>query len=189
MTTRTQQRAYIRRWLDRYPFTGISPQANADLRALEAQKLAQFGLGRSLVRHEVEQLVCWKFARAAYRNRALKGIQERQWRQAAACIGKAAQTLNDPDPNLPLDALLGIPGWGPAMSSVVLAVMKPDRFTIGDRRSLASLRRLGLMPSGPTTFQRSDWVPYLTACTDLVTLTGRTLREVDQALWVANGGH
>ena len=71
----------------------------------------------------------------------------------------------------------GIYRFGPAMSSVVLAACRPERFTVADSRALKTLRRLGLMPSGPPGFR-------LSACRTLAGQWGLSLGQVDRALWV-----
>jgi hypothetical protein len=78
----------------------------------------------------------------------------------------------------------GIYRFGPAMSSVVLAACRPDRFTIADSKALATLRGLGRMPPGPPGFRLDDWLPYLAACRMLARQCGLSLRQLDRALWV-----
>jgi hypothetical protein len=78
----------------------------------------------------------------------------------------------------------GIYRFGPAMSSVVLAACRPDRFTIADSKALATLRGLGRMPPGPPGFRLDDWLPYLGACRTLAGQCGLSLRQLDRALWV-----
>ena len=58
----------------------------------------------------------------------------------------------------------GIYRFGPAMSSVVLAACRPERFTVADSRALKTLRRLGRIPPGPAGFRLGDWLPYVSAC-------------------------
>jgi hypothetical protein len=61
----------------------------------------------------------------------------------------------------------GIYRFGPAMSSVVLATCRPERFTVADSRALSTLRRLGRMPPGAPTFRLDDWLPYLMPAPEL----------------------
>ncbi|MGO9382467.1 MAG: hypothetical protein ACLP4W_10340 [Mycobacterium sp.] len=44
------------------------------------------------------------------------------------------------------------------------------------------------MPPGLAVFRLSDWLPYLTACRVLARQCGLTLRQVDRALWIGDGG-
>lgn len=66
------------------------------------------------------------------------------------------------------------------MASAVLTVWQPDRYTVIDRRAVASLRRLGLWtdhdhwPSYPT---------YCDLCVDEAARLGVDLRTLDRALW------
>ena len=78
----------------------------------------------------------------------------------------------------------GIYRFGPAMSSVVLAACRPDRFTIADSRALKTLRGLSLLPPGPPQFRLGDWLPYVSACRMLARQCGLSLRQVDRALWI-----
>jgi hypothetical protein len=77
----------------------------------------------------------------------------------------------------------GIYRLGPAMSSVILAACRPDRFTVADSRALSTLRALGRTPPGPPGFRINDWPPYLDACQILAPQGGLSLRQVDRALW------
>ncbi len=77
----------------------------------------------------------------------------------------------------------GIYRLGPAMSSVILAACRPDRFTVADSRALSTLRALGRTPPGPPGFRINDWPSYLDACQILAPQGGLSLRQVDRALW------
>jgi hypothetical protein len=142
-----------------------------------------------LKRREVEALVEWRFgANPHMREQALKGIDgPGAWGHARRQIKKA---LTTPDPMEALDCLLwqqgGVCGWGPAMSSLVLAVCRPDAYTVVDDRVLRSLEALGLFsPRVDGEFDREDWVPCLRTCQRLSRSCKMSLREVDQALWAA----
>jgi hypothetical protein len=81
----------------------------------------------------------------------------------------------------------GIHGFGPAMGSVLLAVCRPDRFTVADSRALKALRTLSLMPAGPRSFRLSDWRIYLDTCRSMAVGCQASLRVVDRALRVGGG--
>jgi hypothetical protein len=178
----------LRGWMELYPDPRASREDNAVRRRDEGAWLARFAGKDRLSRTSVEELIAWKFpSRALYRNRALDGIG-RNWAHVSERIKAAIASIEDEEA---LDLLLGsrggIYGFGPAMGSVILAATRPDEFTIADFRALATVRRLKLLRPGPVDFRRDDWVPYLAACRYLSDETGLTLRQVDQALWVANG--
>jgi hypothetical protein len=191
-------RRFIRRWRKRYPYPvpWISDGANKQCRKSEAQWLAPFEGATVLRRRQVTALVEWTFAGdAAKRETALHGITgPRHSGHARRCIERALTTTSATGA---LDRLLdeqgGIPGWGPAMASAVLAACRPDTFVVADHRALRTLRALALYPPGPPAgpgdaegeFARADWWPYLRICRKLASSCGVSLREVGHALRAA----
>jgi hypothetical protein len=143
-----------------------------------------------LKRREVVSLIEWRFGNQPHmKNLALQGIDgPGAWGHARRQIKKALSTA---DPVEALDCLMsqrgGVYGWGPAVSSLVLAVCRPDVYTVVDDRVLRTLVALGLFsPSVDGQFDREDWVPFLRACRKLAKISKLSLRKVDQALWAAS---
>jgi hypothetical protein len=180
---------YISVWLRRYPkFDGFDHE-NLEARVAEQARLAPYRDARSCTRDQVQDLIDWKFQSMPHRrHRALLGISPERWVHATQRIEKA---LIAPGDVLPLKCLIGsrggIFGFGPAMGSAVLAACRPETFTVADVRALTTLRAIGYVPPGPSTFRLSDWEPYVRICRRIATRCERSLREVDQALWAANG--
>lgn len=184
-------RKFIRQWRKRYPHPvpWIDNGANRQCRKSEARWLAQFE-GRALLkRREVVALVGWRFSEpSAEGERALRGVTGPfESGHARRCIKKALATTGALSA---LDCLLeesgGIPGWGPAMASAVLAACRPDIYAVADGRALGALRALGLTPPREDDeFRRGDWWPYLRTCRSLATLCDVSLCEVTQALRAA----
>jgi hypothetical protein len=121
---------------------------------------------------------------------ALRGISPERWDGrdgtpgAADLIRKALITSDDHEALATMaNSGGGIYRLGPAMSSVILAACRPDRFTVADSRALSTLRALGRTPPGPPGFRINDWPPYLDACQILAPQGGLSLRQVDRALW------
>jgi hypothetical protein len=145
----------------------------------------------------MEKLVAWKFRWTRTQKAALRGVSESKWKHANSCIRASLHEAgkNPGDDATPLARLMGthggIKGWGPAMASALLAACDPTRFTIADSQAQKTLRALHLMaPATQETdklFHELFWLPYLDACRHLATVAGLSLREVDQALWAANG--
>lgn len=145
-----------------------------------------------LDRNQVAELVGWKFQTMPHRRAlAMRGISPERWDTrdsvaGAADLVRTALAANDDYEALVTmaDGTRGIYRFGPAMSSVVLAACRPNRFTVADSRALRPLRSLGLMPPGPPAFQLDNWLPYLGACRMLAGQCGLSLREVDRSLWI-----
>lgn len=184
-------RKFVRQWRRRYPHPveWVDDRANKQHRRSEADWFAQFEGASSLKRREVKVLVDWRFAgRADLREEAFAGIDSpAAWGRAQRCIRKA---LKEESPAKALEHLLGetggIPGWGPAMASVVLAAARPDLYAVADEQALGALEALGLIvPRRRDRFDRSDWWPYLRICRNLASECGTSLRGVHQALWAA----
>jgi hypothetical protein len=176
----------LRAWSEFYPDRSAPAERNAAARAAEDEWLGGFAGLEALERGQVVELVTWKFQSMAHRRAlALRGVSQERWEGSDGASELVRQALKDQDDDRALVKVCGIYRFGPAMGSVVLAACRPGRFTIADRRALATLRRLGRMPAGPPGFRLVDWLPYLDACRSLASLCGLSLREVDRALWVA----
>jgi hypothetical protein len=191
MPSDRKTRRFIRQWRRRYPYPKdwVDNRANKQCRRSESDWLAQFEGADILKRREVAALIEWKFGNQANRReQALGGIASpAAWGHARRRIKKALATSN---PTAALDFLLGeqggISGWGPAMSSVVLAACRPGTYTVADQRALRTLDALNLYrPRAEGEFVRLDWVPYLLACRRLARICGLSLRAIDQALCAA----
>jgi hypothetical protein len=182
-------RAFVSVWLDRYPDPDANSSDNRSARASEEKRLNRFIGMASLSQADARELVGWKFNSMAHRRaNALKGVDDVHWPHANERIRAALAAEGD---LLPLTAMAsvrdGVWGWGPAMSSMILAVCFPKRFTIADTKALSTVRALDFpVPTGGT-FGINHWEPYLAACRQIAEECDRTLREVDQALWAADG--
>jgi hypothetical protein len=184
-------RKFIRQWRKRYPHPvpWIDNGANRQCRKSEARWLAPFE-GRTLLkRREVVALVEWRFSEPLEeKERALRGVTGPfESGHARRCIKKALATTGA---LRALDCLLeesgGIPGWGPAMASAVLAACRPTIYAVADGRALSALRALGLTPPREDDeFVRGDWWPYLRTCRSLAASCDVSLRDVTQALRAA----
>ncbi len=178
--------ARLRAWGELYPDPSAPAGQNAAARANEDGRLAKFAGLDALDRDQVIQLIGWKFQSMAHRKAlAMRGISPQRWAGPGGAAELIRHALADNDDGNALATVCRIHRFGPAMSSVVLAACRPERFTVADSRALKTLRALGRMQAGSPDFRQGDWLPYLNACRSLAMLCGLSLREVDRALWVA----
>jgi hypothetical protein len=154
---------------------------NDAARADEDRFLARFAGLAALDRGQVAELVGWKFQAISHRKAlAMRGIGPGRWDGrdgapgAADLVRRALATSDDYEALATMaTGAGGIYRFGPAMSSVVLAACRPERFTVAGSRALKTLRRLGLMPPGPPGFR-------LSACRTLAGQCGLSLGQVDR---------
>jgi hypothetical protein len=91
-------------------------------------------------------------------------------------------------------------GFGPALASAMLMAHDRERFTVLDVRAFKSIVLLvqtgsltgrdvdpGLLVRGARPSAAGTWLAYLNACRALAIVTGCSLRDVDRALYRANG--
>jgi hypothetical protein len=82
-----------------------------------------------------------------------------------------------------------LPRLGEAGASAMLMAQNPERYTVMDRRTLASLTALGRwhMAQQGSKASARQWLNYLDACRKLAVDAGCELRTLNRALWMANG--
>ena len=91
-------------------------------------------------------------------------------------------------------------GVGPALASAMLMAHDRERFTVIDGRAFKSIRVLvqagsltgsgvdpGRLVQGAQFTWAGTWLAYLHACRVLAETTRQSLRDVDRALYAANG--
>ena len=176
----------LKAWCEKYPDPAASPERNAAARIDEDRRLGKLAGADALSRDQVIDLINWKFQSMAHRRAlATRGISPERWDGHDGAADLIRHALADSDDTEAMATICRIHRFGPAMSSVILAACRPERFTVADSRALKALRLLGRMPDGPPGFRRSDWPPYLDACRNLAGQCGVSLRDIDRALWVA----
>lgn len=72
------------------------------------------------------------------------------------------------------------------MASSLLMVWRPDMHTVIDIRAVASLVHMGEM-ADPSPNKYPPYIEYLSVCKAISERCGRSLREVDRALYASNG--
>lgn len=187
-------RKFVRQWHKRYPHPvdWVDNRANKLCQKSETEWLAQFQEATVLRRRQVMALIDWRFAnREKEREIALKSLSSpSDSGHTKRCIKRALGTAS---PISALDCLLderdGVSGWGPVMSSTVLAACRPKIYPFAEVRCLRTLEALDLYsPRLGGEFTRDDWWPYLRICRRLSSVSALTLQGVAQALWAAADG-
>ncbi len=93
--------------------------------------------------------------------------------------------LDIEDPASAMDRLLGLRGVQPRTGSAILAVFRPERFTVMDTQAWATLRAHGMLGDPQPKSWRARWPGYLAECLRIASINGVSLRELDRALWKA----
>ncbi|GAB3321438.1 hypothetical protein GCM10027511_31290 [Hymenobacter humi] len=165
-------RRFIDRWSGEYPSTYDDP-----LVALE-------GL-TSLGHDDAEALYRWKF-RGLWPQRKINQLRAVPESDIRALTERAFRCEDELGALLILTLL---PGLSSAGSSAVLAAQSPMRYTVMDVRAVASLIALGRWDEERQGAEASAmmWPEYLETCRAISAETDRSLRDVDRALWKANG--
>jgi hypothetical protein len=168
----TQVREWIDAWSRQYP-KGYD------------EKFTTYAGRKSYSPDDLEVLYKWKFAGLwpAKKIRAMRSFPERDIQELTF------RAFNCDDPMGALLILSLIPGLKAAGASAVLAAQSPDRYTVMDVRALASLETLGLWDRATQGAEATAlrWPLYLATCRKLADEADRSLRDVDRALWKANG--
>lgn len=171
--TRKRIRALARRF-DRGE-TATSPmRAERRLKARLRRRRARGAL--YLTRGELSWLGEWKSPRirpqiARNTEAGVRGLTE-----AAFLAGSDGMRLR---------VLLGLPGVGVAVASVVLHFADPSRYPIYDVRVRTALRRAGVKRRFPPT--ASGWAAYAAVLRALAVRHRVSLRTLDKALWRLGG--
>jgi hypothetical protein len=145
-----------------------------------------------------ELLARWKFASNRARLRRTLNLLAGNEQSLADELTRRALACNDD-----LGAWLiaqQIRGFGPALASAMLMAYDRKRFTVIDVRAFKSIVLLvrtgsltgrdvdqGPLVQGARFGHARTWLAYLSACRALATATGCSLRDVDRALYQANG--
>lgn len=172
--TRRRIRAWARRF-DRREARSPGPAREA---ALKTRLRGRRRAGRwYLTRAELVWLGDWKTPR-------IRPVVARNTTRAVRGVTEAALLVRDDGRRLRL--LLGLPGVGLAVASVILHFAEPTRYPIYDARVRAALRRLGVRRRFPPTVD--GWLRYADCLRRLARRHRVSLRTLDKALWLLGGG-
>ncbi len=127
---------------------------------------------------DIEKVYRWKSARA---------IRHFESNPKALVTKRVRSALAEPDEAVALATLLALRGVKARMASAILAVFRPERYTVMDWRAWESLTRHGLLSDVQGLSWQAAWPAYLAECRRIAGTNGVTLRELDRALWAAQG--
>jgi hypothetical protein len=184
----------VEAWLPKYPTTSpwVDDVARAALRRSEDVWLAKFDGLDSLTKNQLDELITWKWrSRRPQLSRSQEGAND-NWDHTSDCIARA---LAEAGANAAIDVLRGPTGgirnWQTAMASVVLAVCRPEYYTIADSRALRTMMLLEGKSQraidNTNYFQRHYWDSYLITCRALRGELHVRLRDLDRAFWASAG--
>jgi hypothetical protein len=81
----------------------------------------------------------------------------------------------------------GLNGVRARTGSALLAVFRPKRYTVMDRRAWQTLEAFGYLKDLHDASWTQAWPGYMSVCRDIASRTGVGLRDLDRALWGAQG--
>jgi len=150
----------IASWAARFPGDDASPVAGA---------LARIRREKRLRRDDLLAVARWKTPRSRPR---VERNSERDVR------GATREALTSADERRRIESLTALEGVGFPTASAILHFCHEDPYPVLDVRALWSL---GLAKTPHYGFD--FWWTYVLACRDLSRRSGRTMRDVDRALW------
>ena len=71
--------------------------------------------------------------------------------------------------------------------SALLAIFRPERYTVMDWRARQTLEAFGYLQDLRRASWTNVWPGYMSLCRDIASRTGVSLRDLDRALWSAQG--
>jgi hypothetical protein len=71
--------------------------------------------------------------------------------------------------------------------SALLAIFRPDRYTVMDWRARQTLEAFGHLEDLRRASWTDVWPGYMSLCRDIASRTAVSLRDLDRALWSARG--
>lgn len=166
-------KTWLDRWCARYPVA-------SDAQLVPLAGRASFGHA------DLTVIYRWKFRRY-YLDQKIKALTTDSTNAQARDWTRRANINADDLAALRLAGLL--PGCATAGASAVLMAANPQRFTVMDKRAIKSLAYLKLWDTAAqgsgATYEH--WLAYLQICRKLSTDHALTLRDIDRALWRAEG--
>ena len=134
-----------------------------------------------------KRLPTYQDVRNAYRWKSSRSIRHFDTNAPRDVTRQVRSAIDIEDPAAALAVLLGLKGVNARTGSAILAVFRPDRFTVMDNRAWATLREHGLLADLESKSWRAAWPGYLAECRRIAGAKGVSLRELDRALWKADG--
>ena len=138
-------------------------------------------------RDDVELVATWKFGHWPQRLVRTRNLLAKNTDHDIANLSTRAFRCNDDLGALLLIELLT--GVGKSLGSAILMAHEPSRYTVIDVNAVRAIQAIGYLRDCPRPTDQdrgfSGWDHYLAAASDISARTGRTVRDVDRALYCA----
>ena len=175
----------LRIWLDHYPNPAETPDANRVARDDEGAFLSPFA-GAALLELEdlkaiLERNPLTGILQGA--NRWMASLDPAKWPTTSERIAESLATDDDVIALINLTAPDGVAGLGVPAATMILAVLRPDRYVTLSALARRGLIRRGLLGGDPELPpSSSEWRGFLMSCRELSESSGLGLRDVGRAL-------
>jgi hypothetical protein len=123
----------------------------------------------------------------AYRWKNARGIRFFEGNDRAEVVRRVHQALETSDEAIALATLIRLRGVKARVASAILAVFRPERYTVMDWRAWETLRQHGLLSNLEEMSWEGRWPGYLVVCRKIKQQNGVSFRDLDRALWAARG--
>jgi hypothetical protein len=127
---------------------------------------------------DIERVYRWKSARSV--GHLLANDRE----QVVRAVRSALTATDDATALARVESLDGVKA---RTGSALLAVFRPERYTVMDRRAWLTLEAFGYLSDLQHTSWTLAWPGYMNVCRRVASRTRVSLRELDRALWSADG--
>lgn len=136
-------------------------------------------LGKRRPSHkDIERTYRWKNAR---------GFRFFQDNDPVDVVRRVRAALDMKDEASALATLVELRGVQARVASAILAVFRPERYTVMDWRAWETLRQHGLLSNLEDKTWQAAWPGYLAVCRRIKERSGVSFRDLDRALWAARG--
>lgn len=129
----------------------------------------------------------YKDIERAYRWKNARGIRYFESNLPAEVTKRVREALASRDEGTALAILMTLRGVQARVASAILAVFRPERYTVMDWRAWETLRAHGLLADLEDKSWQAAWPGYLAECRRIKDETGVKFRDLDRALWAAAG--
>jgi hypothetical protein len=127
---------------------------------------------------DIERVYRWKSARSV--GHFLTNDPER----VVSAVRSALRAKDDAAALARVETLNGVKA---RTGSALLAIFRPERYTVMDWRARQTLEAFGHLRDLPEASWTDVWPGYMSLCRDIASRTGVSLRDLDRALWGAQG--
>lgn len=129
----------------------------------------------------------YKDVERAYRWKNARGIRFFEGNDPRNVTRRVRRALDLQDEAKALATLMGLRGVKARVASAILAVFRPERYTVMDWRAWETLRQHGLLSDLEDKSWQAAWPGYLAVCRRIKERNGVSFRDLDRALWTARG--